>query len=226
MRCQSCREALSARLDGEDPGVPDALVDQHLAGCAACSAYAEGSQLVRRRLAVRAADPVPDLTGPILAAAAARRPAPSAVARLTARLAGGPVDGQGHHWTRWALLAVALTQLAVAAPPMLLGQDAGASVHVARELGAWDLALAAALLLVVLRPARAVGLLPFAAALALAMVGGAVIDLLSGRAALAGEAQHLLELIGLGLLWITAHRPLDDAPLLDGFRRPRPSLAA
>lgn len=226
MRCQPCRDALSARLDGEEPGVPDHLVDQHLDGCAECRAFASGSQLLRRRLAVRPADPVPDLSGRILAADEARRPAPSLVARWTARLAGGPVDGSGHHWTRWALLAVALTQLAIAVPPMLLGRDADASVHVARELGAWDLALAAALLLVVLRPSRAVGLLPFAAALALAMVGGAVVDIASGRAALVGESQHLLELAGLGLLWITAHRPPDDAPLLDGLRRPRPSLAA
>ena len=96
-------------------------------------------------------------------------------------------------------------------------------VHLARELGAWDIALAAPLLLVVLRPSRAVGLVPFAAALALAMVGAALIDLVSGRAAVLGETQHLLELAGLGLLWVIAHRPPDDSPLLDGFRRPRPT---
>lgn len=210
---------MSARLDGEDPGLADDLVDRHLASCADCRAFADGGALVRRRVAIRPADAVPDLTGPILEAAERARRLP------TAARVGAP-EPVGSHWTRWALLAVALTQLAIAVPPMLLGHDAGAPVHLARELGAWDLALAAALLLVVARPARAVGLVPFAGALALAMVLGAVIDVASGRASLLSESQHLLELAGLGLLWATARRPVDPTPLLGGFRRPRPSLAA
>ncbi|HEX2578591.1 MAG TPA: zf-HC2 domain-containing protein [Aquihabitans sp.] len=207
MRCDPCREAVSARLDGEDPGVPDDLVDRHLAGCAPCRSFAATGAHGRRHLAVRPADPVPDLTASILARAAA--PA-----------------GDGAHWTRWALLIVALTQLAIALPPMLLGRDADTTVHVARELGAWDLALAAALLLVVVRPSRAVGLLPFAAALAVALAAGAVVDVASGRAGLAAEAQHLLELAGLALLWATARRPADPTPLLGGLRRARPGLVA
>ncbi|QXC62887.1 zf-HC2 domain-containing protein [Aquihabitans sp. G128] len=217
MRCQSCREALSARLDGEDPGVADAVLDRHLASCAACRAFADGSALVRRRLAVRPAEAVPDLTAPILAAAYAdRRQAAAAAARSAASA----------HWTRWALLGVALTQLALSLPPMLFGHDANAPIHLARELGAWDLALAAALLLVVFRPARALGLVPFAGALALAMLVGAVIDVASGRTAPWAESTHLLELVGLALLWVISRRPADDAPLLDGLRRSRPTLAA
>lgn len=210
---------MSARLDGEDPGVADDVVDAHLASCADCRRFAEGGALVRRRMAVRPADAVPDLTRPILEAAERARRLP-AVARSASP---APVAA---HWTRWALLAVALTQLAIAIPPMLLGHDAGAPVHLARELGAWDLALAAALLLVVARPERAVGLVPFAGALALAMVLGAVIDVASGRASLLAESQHLLELVGLVLLWVTARRPVDTTPLLGGLRRARPSLAA
>jgi predicted anti-sigma-YlaC factor YlaD len=212
MRCQPCREALSAELDGEPSPVPAAVVERHLAGCASCRAFAGAGASLRRRTAVRPADPVPDLTGPILAAARGR----------TTASAVRPAD----HWTRWALLGVALTQLAVALPPMLLGHDAGAPVHLARELGAWDLALAAALLLVVLRPARALGLVPFAGALAVAMVLGAGIDVASGRAALGSEAQHLLDLVGLVLLWLLARHPVDGAPLLGGLRRHGPALAA
>ena len=217
MRCQPCREALSARIDGEDPGVPDELVERHLAGCRDCQAFADSAALVTRRLAIRPADPVPDLTQPILAAAFADRREASARAHRAA---------SGSHWSRWALLVVALTQMAMALPPMLLGHDGGASVHVARELGSWDLALALALLLVVLRPARATGLVPFAAALVLAMAATAVIDVASGRAAVLGETQHLLDLAGLGLLWTIARGPVDTTPLLNGFRRSRPTLAA
>lgn len=226
MRCQPCREALSARLDGEDPGVADALVDRHLAGCAACRAYGESSRSVRRAFAVRPADPVPDLTGPILAAALARSTVPGAAQGASRLVPGPPNRSTGSHWSRWALLAVALIQLAVAVPSMVLGHDADASVHAARELGAWDLALAAALLLVVLRPTRAVGLVPFAAVLSLAMVVAAAIDVITGGVAMIAESHHLLELVGLCLLWVTARRPPDHRSVLAGFHRPRPSLVA
>ena len=66
---------------------------------------------------------------------------------------------------RWALFVVALTQLVLAAPALLLGEDAGATVHVARELGSFDVALAVGLLVAAWQPARAWGLLPVIAAL-------------------------------------------------------------
>jgi len=215
MQCQPCREAVSARIDREDPGVPDHLVKQHLASCAACRAFAEGASGVRRRVSIRPADPVPDLTASILARAHER--------------SGGRAKAAGDqtsHWSRWALLAVALTQIAIAAPPVLLGHEAGATVHLARELGAWDLAMAAALLLVVFRPGRAAGLVPFAAALAVAMVGGAAIDVVTGRTHLISETHHLLELSGVWLLVVISRLPADDGPLFDGLRRARPTLAA
>ena len=40
MRCGTIREALSARLDGEDPGLPDDDIDAHLGGCESCRAWA------------------------------------------------------------------------------------------------------------------------------------------------------------------------------------------
>ncbi len=36
MRCEACREAISARIDGEDPGVPEEALEAHLAQCPAC----------------------------------------------------------------------------------------------------------------------------------------------------------------------------------------------
>lgn len=221
MRCQQFQEALSARLDGEDPVVPAAELDRHVAACAACASYAAGIGVVHRRSAVRPAETVPDLSARILAALP--DPVVPAPVAAPALVPAGPAAGRSH-WSRWALLVVALTQFAISVPPMLFGHDSSAPVHVARELGAWDLALAAALLLVVARPRHASGLLPFAAALAVAMVGAAVVDLASGRAGVA-ESQHLLDLSGLGLLWVIARRPVDDQPLLDGLRRPRPALA-
>ncbi len=66
---------------------------------------------------------------------------------------------------RVALAGIALAQLALAVPTLLFGTDEGAPVHIAHEVGAWDLALAVGFLFAAWRPLRAVGMLPFVAAL-------------------------------------------------------------
>ena len=111
---------------------------------------------------------------------------------------------------RWALFVVALTQLVLAAPALLLGEDAGATVHVARELGSFDVALAIGLLVAAWQPARAWGLLPVIAALGLVMAGTAVVDVARGTATGFGEAHHVLDLAGLVLLWLVARE--EQAP--------------
>ncbi|MCU1358391.1 MAG: hypothetical protein JWM89_3809, partial [Acidimicrobiales bacterium] len=127
---------------------------------------------------------------------------------------------------RWALLAVGLIQLLLALPPILLGREAGASVHLAHELGAWDLALAVALVLVAFRPERAPGLVPFALALVGAMVVTAAVDVLRHRAQLPAESHHLLNLAGAWLLWSIARHEPEQGVLLHGLRRSGPSLTA
>ena len=118
MRCDTLREALSARLDGEDPGLDDTAIDGHLGTCGACSAWSDELTTLHRMVRVREAEPVPDLSGPILGIPAARP-----TRRAARRDAISPA--------RWALFVVALTQLVLAAPALLLGEDVGATVHVA-----------------------------------------------------------------------------------------------
>lgn len=192
MDCMHLREALSARLDDEDLGVDSSQVDAHLAGCPACAAFAREVGVLHRMTRVRAAEEVPDLSAAIVAALAG----PSATAR-------SPFS-ERVSVARWALFAVALTQLVLAAPALLLGEDAGATVHVARELGSFDAALAVGLLVAAWQPARAWGLLPVAAALGLVMAGTAVLDVVDGSASTPGEAHHLLDLAGVALLWLVA----------------------
>lgn len=55
--CTRAREAVSARLDGELNELEAHRLDQHLAGCAACRAFAAGASAVA--LELRTADPVP-----------------------------------------------------------------------------------------------------------------------------------------------------------------------
>jgi predicted anti-sigma-YlaC factor YlaD len=181
MTCESCRDALSARLDGEEPGAPEAVVDRHLGGCAACRAWSAQLTAGAGALRLTPVEPVPDLTAPILAAAAARRRARTP----------GPA--------RVALLLVGLAQVVVALPS-LLGDADGASVHMAREHGAWELALAIGLVVAAVRPARTTGLVPVLAVLTTALVVSTGVDVASGHTTAMAESGHLLPLMGLAML--------------------------
>jgi predicted anti-sigma-YlaC factor YlaD len=55
--CTKAREAVSARLDGELSELDGHRLDQHLAACAACRAWAAGATAVA--LELRTAEPVP-----------------------------------------------------------------------------------------------------------------------------------------------------------------------
>ncbi len=68
--CETCREALSARLDGEPEPAPAADTDAHLDDCAACQAWQEEAAALTRRLRLRPATSTPDLVGAVLDAAA------------------------------------------------------------------------------------------------------------------------------------------------------------
>lgn len=164
------------------------MIDTHLARCAGCAAFAGAVEQLDRRLRIRPAEAVPDLSAPIL-----RASAPKAA----------------RDWPRYVLLWVALTEL-VLAVPALMGASRNTSVHAAHELGSWEVALAVGLLVAAWQPRRAAGLLPFALALAGAMVATASFDIVTGHAPAAGEAQHILDLVGVAALWMltrSAHRP-------------------
>lgn len=89
-------------------------------------------------------------------------------------------------------------------PPLLLGEDHGATIHIAREIGSFDVALAIGLLVAAWQPARAWGLLPLAAALVFVMAGSSVLDVADGRASALGECKHLLDVAGVVFLWLVA----------------------
>ncbi len=193
MNCDQSREAISARLDGEEPGQPEAALDAHLAGCGDCQAFALGAGDLHRSLRVRAAEPVPDLSAAILQAVP--RGDGDAIA------APGSPPRPAVAWLRYGLTVVGLTMLVLAMPSLVL-HDSGSAIHLTRELSAWDLAFAAGLLFAAWQPARARGLLPMAAVLAGGQLLGTFIDVASGRAPAISEAHHALELAGVLLLWL------------------------
>jgi predicted anti-sigma-YlaC factor YlaD len=203
--CESYREAISARIDGEDGGVAEDELARHLAECTACRTFETAALAATRRARLRSAEPVPDLTGPILATITASRrlaPAPSVV-RLT--------------------LALVAAAQAVAAIPALVGNDSGATLHIAHEQGAWALALAAALGFAAWRPARAAALVPFLAVFVVTMAGLTLGDVAGGRVAPTAELPHVMAALGLVLLWLETHPP---AALTPATTAQAPRLAA
>ncbi len=191
MRCGTIREALSARLDGEDPGLPDDDIDAHLGGCESCRAWALAAGALVRVVERAPRDQV--------------ALDPALLASLTA-----PADEAATGLLRtgeWRVVLALLTvvQMIVAWPGVLL-HDGHASVHLAHELTAWDIGLAVGFLVAAVRPARAWGMLPLAAVLVAFMVGTSVLDVVSGHALLGREAVHVLELAGVGVLWVLARR--------------------
>ena len=195
--CPTVREALSARLDGEPPGMPADVLDQHLAICAACSGWAEAAATVTRRARLAPAPQVPDLTAAVLTALPRELPGVGAAART--RLADAAV--------RLALLAVAVAQAGLAWPALVSGAASmSAPVHVAHETGAWNLAVAAAFLAVAAAPRLAAGGLPFLATFAALLVPVTVADLAAGHVHADRALAHVLLLAGVVLVATAAWR--------------------
>jgi predicted anti-sigma-YlaC factor YlaD len=200
--CDRYRSLLSDALDDRLDGAERIDVDAHLVACTACRAYAGELADLHRWMRLRAAEDVPDLSDRILSRA------------------HPPRKGRSD-WICYALLAIGLTELTLALPALILGDDAGAPIHVARHAGSMSAALAVGLIYAAWRPVRAFGLLPIAGALAACMVVTAALDLTDGRVGALGEAHHVLDVAGLLLLWL-----LSGAPRPSGWRgRLRPHLA-
>jgi len=194
MRCTRFREAISARIDGEDPGLSTEDIDAHLADCPDCRSWASAAASPALEALASpgdqaAVDPalLAQLVRPAVAAAPARP-------RLISTV----------EW-RMVLALVGLAQVVLAWPGVFL-DDGHASIHLAHELTAWDMGLAAGFLVVAWRPARAWGMLPLVAVLVTAMAVTSGVDLASGHALLGREAVHALALAGLGCLWALARR--------------------
>jgi predicted anti-sigma-YlaC factor YlaD len=197
MTCSPFREAISARLDGEDLGVPARELDAHLAACPACGSWAEAAAGVTRRARLAPAPAVPDLTATVLAALPHELPGVAAAARSR-------VLGTG---LRLALLAVGVAQAGLAWPVLAWGAGAmSAPVHVAHETGAWNLAVGAAFLAVAAAPRLAAGALPLLGTFALLLVPVTLADLGAGHVHVERAVAHLLLLAGVVLVTAVAWR--------------------
>lgn len=195
MSCDRFRDAISARADGEDRSLTDDEIEEHLARCASCRSFDTATRRMRRQLAVYDAGTVPDVSHDVVKRTA------SADRRRTV-----PV-------IRW-LLGVVAVLLVVQSVPEFLSDEAHS--HSARHVGAFTLAYAVGLLVVVVRPARARTMLHVAIVLVGALAATTVIDVARGNVPLVDESAHVLELASAVFLWILT-RPGRDR---DGPGRP------
>ena len=198
MDCEHFRQAISARIDGEDPGIGPGILDRHVAGCGACRAWEATAVALTRSIRVRPAEDLPDLSTPIMTAIAADATATRRASAVRGHEAPAVI--------RSTLGLIAAAQVLIAIPA-LAGNDTGATLHVAHEAGAWSLALAAALAMAAWRPARAAALLPFLAVFVGSLAALTVGDIAAGRVAPSAELPHLMAGFGLLLLWLESHPP-------------------
>jgi predicted anti-sigma-YlaC factor YlaD len=221
--CEDIRTALSARLDGEEPGLPDEAVDSHLAGCATCQAWQDGAR--RLVTAVATSAQPPDLTDAIMRAVAAD---PQVVAQRT-RLRAAAEAHSRRQILRVAVAAAAVVQLALALPTLFgaFTGTPGTGLHATREMASFDVALAVGFLIAAYRPQRALAYVPVALVLAGCLAGTSLVDIVRGVTGVGHEVGHLVAMAQAGLLWALgrvdrAHPPAPDPA---GTSQPAPPLA-
>ena len=192
-RCAQVREGISAGLDGEPVGLAEPVIDQHLRACAACRGFQESVVGVTRAARVLVEPTVADRSTSIVAALVDDRE---------------PRRDVG----RWRLITgVAGVVQAAIAMPALLGVM-GSDLHLGRELGVLQLALAVGFVLAAVQPRRSHGVAPIAAVVAVAGVVMAGVDVMAGAATLAEETVHLSQLVAVFVLWRLARAVPGAAP--------------
>jgi len=207
MKCETFRNGLSARIDGESPGMVDRELDAHLAACAACRQWVVLAERQRRRSRLALADNIPDLSGRVVAAVTSAALAKRRSLRLTV--------------ARSALAVVAVVQLVLTLWMGIAEGLFGTRLHVDREAGAWNLALAVGLFAVAWQVRRAAGMLPLLAAAVAVMFGFEVLDLARGHSRMAALLPHVLLVLALVLVALLARgaQPTGEA---DVARRTAP----
>jgi predicted anti-sigma-YlaC factor YlaD len=206
MECEKFRIALSARLDGEEPGLPADTIAGHLAACVGCRGWLSRAERVTRAVRVQAVD-VPDLTARILTAACEAGALPEPSRRRWAVTVGH---------LRWALGLLAALQLLLAVPDLL--GTVGHAAHASREVAAFDVALSVGLLIAAWYPEQARVFAPVVATLVLCFATISAVDVLQGVVTAAQIALHMVAVAQAGLLWLLARSvaPRQPPPLEQG----------
>lgn len=197
LSCETVRESLSAALDGE-PAADGSIgrsadLDRHLSGCPDCTRWMGMASAMHRSVRVTEARAIPDRTDAIMAA----------IAEEQRRLAGSTRPSMVP-MARIALTIIGLVAMAAAIPELFHTTDAFSSAHGARELGTFEVTLAAGFLIAARRPIHAglVAMLGLIVSAGLVITGA--LDLGFGHTALGIEVHHTLAILGTVLACIIA----------------------
>lgn len=190
MTCDQYMSALSARADGEDPHVDEGILDAHVAGCPACKDFESSVDSMRRAVRLHPASSMPDLS------------------RQVVRVSAANDRSERSSLVRGLLFVTAVLIVVLSIPDLLTVDDASSSRH----LGAFCIAYAGGLLLVVFRPARARTMFDVSIVLMAALLVTSIVNVAQGRGPLVGGADQLPDVLSVGLLWFLARpRPDPDA---------------
>lgn len=196
MDCVVARESMSAELDGEETPISSDLVAAHFSRCDGCRSWESTARALHRKLRLTVAQEVPELT-------------PSILAAIGADDQRNRVQVANVRACRSMLMICAVLQLAMTLP-IFFGSAPG-PIHLDHELGSWDAALSAGLLVAAFRPERAWGMLPLVGAIGAALTATGAYDVMANHTSLTGETTHIMELVGLSFLWALARLQRDRA---------------
>ncbi|MDQ0379236.1 zf-HC2 domain-containing protein [Amycolatopsis thermophila] len=202
MDCATAREAISATLDGEDPGVDPSALDRHVTSCPACLTWQDDAAAVTRLARLEPAGATPDVAPRVLG----HRPVPSGSAKSD--------------WPRWSLAIAAVAQLSLVVSLLFLPPGMGGAMavqpgsHLEHEAAAFNFAIAIALLWAAAKPRQARAQLPVLLSFTALLVGLSLLDLIGGRVGWPRLGTHLPLLFGVFCAVLIARR---------GGRRPDPA---
>jgi predicted anti-sigma-YlaC factor YlaD len=200
------REALSARLDGEDEPVGRAALDAHLAGCPACRRWWDDAAAVNRLVRTGPVAAGVDVTEAVL---------PAAPGRWRARVALGLRLALGLLGIAQLVLGVLqITMLRSIEASLLHGTavDGATPGHLWHESAAWNVAIGGAFLWITVRRGPPVGIVPMLTVfiVALAVLSGA--DVIASLVEPLRLASHGFVLIGYLIVLLLSWPALDLIP--------------
>ena len=176
-------ETVSAAIDGELPEPERQRALEHATNCPTCSTALTMTADLQHAAVLRSADH--------------DQPAGFDPAALTAQ----EQRWMGGRWARRLLVVAALIIVLEAIPAYVSGRGLSAESHAARHLGAWQIAFGVGLLVAALFSRMSHAMLALAVTFAVLTVGGTIIDIVGGHSGPWVESVHLIELIGVFLLW-------------------------
>lgn len=177
-------EQVSAGADGELAEPERAAADAHAATCASCSASLRATAALRP---TPHSATVPELSG-------------SAVLDHE-RLSDQERRWLGGRWARRLLIVAAIIIVVDAIPTYISGEGVSAEAHAARHLAAWQIGFGVGLFVAAWMSRMSHAMLALAATFATLTVIAKGIDVIGGHRGPWADSVHLVELVGVFLLW-------------------------